>query len=98
MIEVTVDVPNVAVKDFHVLPSQGPSTIVWKWNGKPETLVLGKSKGKQTKVYDRGQKRIAKGQKWTGPPTTRIERRLKLGTGMPLNQLVGLPNPFPPSR
>lgn len=94
MIEVTVDVPNVTVEDFHVLPPQGPSAMTWKVNGKLETLVLGKSKGNQTKVYDRGKKRIAKGQGWTGPPTTRIERRLRLTKAMPLSQLPSMANPF----
>lgn len=94
MVEVTVDVPNVEVESFHLLPPQGPSAMTWKVNGKLETMVLGKSKGNQTKIYDRGKKRIAKKQGWAGPPTTRIERRLRPGQPMSFAQLSTMPNPF----
>ena len=92
MIEVTVDLPNISVDQFHLVPKQGPSSMAWKANGQLETLVLGKAKGSQTKVYDRGKKRVALGQTWTGPPTTRVERRLRLNS--PLAELGTLANPF----
>lgn len=92
MIEVTVDLPNISVGQFHLVPQQGPSSMVWKVNGQLETLVLGKAKGNQTKVYDRGKKRLALGQTWTASPTTRVERRLRLN--VPLGELGMLSNPF----
>lgn len=94
MIEVTVDLPNVPVDQFHLMPQQGPSAMAWKASGQLETLVLGKSGSNQTRVYDRGKKRIALGQKWTGPPTTRVERRLRFQQPIPLAKLGLLPNPF----
>lgn len=94
MIEIAVDLPNVSVDQFHLMPQQGPSARAWKANGQLETLVLGKSGGNQTKVYDRGKKRIALGQKWTGPPTTRVERRLRFQQPNVLSKLGSLSNPF----
>lgn len=94
MIEVTVDIPGVAIEDFHAVPVQGLSSANYKQNGKLETLNFGKSKGSQTKIYDRGKKRLAKKQKWHGPATTRIERRLKLGASLRLLDLPSLQNPF----
>lgn len=94
MIEITVDVPHVGVDQFHVVPQQGPSAMAWKANGQMETLVLGKAGSNQTRVYDRGKKRIAAGQKWTGPPTTRVERRLRPQPAFALSALPAMPNPF----
>lgn len=94
MIEVTLDIEGIGMEDFHILPAQATASATYKRNGKLETLYLGKSKSNQTKIYDRGQKRISKGQGWSGPPTTRIERRLKLAKPLQLADLGSLPNPF----
>lgn len=94
MIEVTIDLPNVPVDHFHMLPQQVTTAMTWKTNGKLETLVLGKANGNQTKVYDRGKKRKAKGQGWVGPTTTRVERRMRPQPPLALAKLGNLPNPF----
>lgn len=94
MIEVTVDVPNVSIDQFHVVPQQVTTAKTWKTNGKLETLVLGKSKSNQTRVYDRGKKRKSNKQHWAGPTTTRVERRMKPQPSFSLAELGTLSNPF----
>lgn len=94
MMEVTLDVEGVGMEEFHVLPAQATTSATYKRSGKLETLYLGKSKGNQTKIYDRGQKRLAKGQGWSAPPTTRFERRLRMAKPLQLADLGSLPNPF----
>lgn len=93
-LEVSVDLPGVQVEAFHALPHQGTTSKAWKTDGKLETMVLGKSGGNQTRVYSRDKKRIAKGQNWTGPPTTRVERILRFQPARPLTSLAQLANPF----
>lgn len=92
-IEVSVDIPNVKVGDLLVLPSQTTVARTWKKGGMIETLVIGQSaSGKQTRIYDRGAKRQAKGQfdpKYNG---TRIEVITRLARD--LTDLGKMPNPF----
>lgn len=61
-IEVSVDVPKIDVNHFHVLPQQVTTAMTWGTDGKFQTLVLGKPQGNQTRIYNRGAKRKAKGQ------------------------------------
>jgi hypothetical protein len=93
MIEITVDLPGIGVDQFDVIPKQAVYRQAWGKNGHLETIVLGKAKGNQTKIYNRGKKRTDKGQKWHGPITTRIERRLR-PQGLKLTALPTIPNPF----
>jgi hypothetical protein len=94
MIEVTVDLPGINMEQFSVLPKQGTVSRAWGSNGKLETTVLGKAAGNQTKIYDRGKKRKAKGQGWSGPITTRVERKLRPQPKLQLADLASLKNPF----
>ncbi len=93
-IEVSVDVPKVDINDFNVMPQQVTTARSWSTGGKLETLVLGKSKGNQTKLYNRAAKRKAKGQTSPHYEGTRIERRLRLVHNLPLIKLPSMPNPF----
>jgi hypothetical protein len=93
MIEITVDLPGIQVDQFDPIPKQSLYRQAWGKDGLLETVVLGKPQGNQTKIYDRGKKRTDKGQKWQGPVTTRVERRLRL-QGQKLADLPQIPNPF----
>jgi hypothetical protein len=93
MIEITVDLPHIEVDQFNVLPKQSMYRQAWGKDGHLETIVLGKPRGNQTKIYNRGKKRMDKGQKWLGPDTTRVERRLR-PQGLKLLELPDLSNPF----
>jgi hypothetical protein len=93
-IEVTVDAAKIDVDHFQVLPQQSTTAQAWGMNGKLQTLVLGKSAGNQTKIYNRGAKRNANGQKGPEYEGTRIERRLKITKSLPLVKLPSLANPF----
>lgn len=94
-IEVSVDIPNVKIADVLVLPTQTTSARTWTNDGTLETLVLGTAKGgRQTRIYDRGAKRQAKGQldpKYNG---TRVEVITRLARTLP--ELSKMPNPFKP--
>lgn len=93
MIEITVDLPGIGVDQFDVIPKQAVYRQAWGKDGHLETIVLGKAAGNQTKIYNRGKKRTDKGQKWQGPVTTRVERRLR-PQGLKLTALHTLSNPF----
>lgn len=93
MIEITVDLPSIGVDQFDVIPKQAVYRQAWGKDGHLETIVLGKAKGNQTKIYNRGKKRTDKGQKWLGPLTTRVERRLR-PQGLKLTELPMMTNPF----
>ena len=92
-IEVTVDIPDVGMDQVHAMLQSAPSFRTWSSKGKLETIMFGKPKGNQYRIYDRGRKRQALGQGWNGPTTVRVERILR-GQQRPLNQLRALPNPF----
>jgi hypothetical protein len=92
-IEITVDLPDVTVDQFGVVPKQAMYRQAWGKDGHLETIVLGKAAGNQTKIYNRGKKRTDKGQKWPGPVTTRVERMLR-PQGLPLTGLAAMKNPF----
>jgi hypothetical protein len=92
-IEVSVDLPKVKTSDLHFIPKQTTSAQTWSHGGLLQTLVLGKAKsGNQTRIYDRGAKRKAKGQFSPAYEGTRVERIFKLAK--PLKGLAALPNPF----
>jgi hypothetical protein len=92
-IEITVDLPGVGVDQFDALPKQAVYRQAWGKDGHLETIVFGKASGNQTKIYNRGKKRTDKGQKWLGPVTTRVERRLR-PQGLKLAELPKIANPF----
>ena len=93
MIEITVDLPDISVDQFDPLPKQAVYRQAWGKDGHLETIVLGKASGNQTKIYNRGKKRTDKGQKWKGPLTTRVERRLR-PQGLKVTTLPTISNPF----
>lgn len=93
MIEITIDLPGIGVEQFDALPKQAVYRQAWGKNGQLETIVFGKAAGNQTKIYNRGKKRTDKGQKWLGPVTTRVERRLR-PQGLQLTALSKIANPF----
>ncbi len=93
-IEVTLDFPSVPVSSVHVVPAQTRTVSTWGEEDGVQTLYLGKPKSNQIVIYDRGEKRKAKGQDAPEYEGTRVEHRLKLGTSMPLGGLPDLKNPF----
>ena len=93
-IDVSVDVPGVRMDEFLFLPPQAITSMHWKVNGHLKTIVHGKKQGDQTVIYDRKEKRLAKGQKWKGPSAIRVERRLVNLKDQKLSSLPLLPNPF----
>lgn len=94
MLEVSVDFPGVEMDQFHLLPQQIATSRAWNNKGHLETLVLGKRRSSQTRIYDRGKKRKAKGQLAMGATTARVERILRLQPAPLLSQLPNLKNPF----
>jgi len=92
-IEVSVDLPGVRMGNFHLMTKSALSMRAWSNKGQLGTVLLGKKRGNQYRVYDRGNKRIANGQPWPHPKTTRVERILR-GTKRPLIRLPTLENPF----
>lgn len=92
-IEVSVDLPNIPTSSLYPLLKQTTSAQTWSNDGLLQTLVLGKSKsGAQTRIYDRGAKRKAKGQLSPEYEGTRVERIVMLAR--PLSKLMALPNQF----
>jgi hypothetical protein len=90
--EVSVDIPNVEIADLNVLPPQTTYARTWGKAGRLETIVLGKTKGNQTRCYNRGAKRNAKGQFDVKYDGTRVERITKLNAS--LTSLHEYKNPF----
>ena len=70
-----------------------PTFRSWSSKSQLETVIFGRKKGKQYRIYDRGAKRKAKGQHWDGPKVLRVERILR-NQQLALNELRYLPNPF----
>ena len=93
MIEVTVDLPDVPIDSFHVLPQQTTTVKTYSNNGKLESLYLGKPKGNFYRINDRKLKRMTKGQSWPHGEMTRVERVLK-NQAIPVSDLGNLPNVF----
>ncbi|UWP97870.1 hypothetical protein [Aliiroseovarius crassostreae] len=93
MIEVSVDLPGIPMSGFHVLPQQTTTVKTWSNAGQLETVVFGKKKGNQTRIYDRAQKRMAKKQAWAKGKSTRVERVLRSQV-LPVTSLPDLSNAF----
>ncbi len=93
-IDVTVDIPDTRMDSFLFLPQQAATTTQWQYKGKLQSYYSGKSKGNQTKIYDRKAKRLSKGQQWPGKAAVRIERKLINQHNMKLSDLHTLANPF----
>ncbi len=91
-IEVSVDIPNVEIVNLSVLSPHTTYARTWGKGGRLETVVLGKTKGSQTRIYNRGAKRKAKGQFDVKYEGTRVERITK--TAIPISSLHMLKNPF----
>ncbi len=93
MIEVSVDLPGVSMSNLHILPQQTTTVKTWSNAGQLETVMFGKKKGNQTRIYDRAQKRMAKKQAWAKGKATRVERVLR-SQAQPVKSLPSLPNAF----
>lgn len=89
--DVSVDYPDMGMNDFLYMPKQAAKTNHWYGQGKLETIVVGRSTGNQTSIYDRGKKREDNNQ--TGYTGIRIERRLR-NLHKKLSQIKNLSNPF----
>lgn len=93
MLEVTVDLAGVAIRDVHALPEKAFSQKEIANNGRLQTLYLGKRNANQWRIYDRTAKRHAHQQfSYTGE-VTRIERILR-NTNIKLKDLATVPNTF----
>ena len=93
-IDIAVDLPGVTMDDFVVQPQQAMTVSTWKSKGALESVYIGKSKGNQTRIYSRSQKRLAKKQAWDGAPEVRVERKLINLKEMKLLDLPAMTNPF----
>lgn len=91
-LEVTVDIPKIEIETLLVLPQQRTTAQTWSMGGTLQTLVLGKANSNQTRIYNRGAKRKAKGQHSPEYEGTRVERILK--TNQPLSGLHQMANPL----
>ncbi len=92
-LDVATDVGGLAMDDFMIVPPQILTVTRRSNTGILQTVELGKPKGNQTCIYDRYQKRIAKGQGNKFGPGVRIERRLRTPNIL-LSELASLKNPF----
>jgi hypothetical protein len=93
-IDVAVDIPEMTMDDFLFMAAQGVTTKMWSQSGHLQTVQLGKPKGNSTVIYSKDQEQIAKGKPFFGPPTVRVERRLRHPAKKWLYQLPLLENPF----
>lgn len=93
-IDIAVDLPGVTMDDFVILPQQAMTVSTWKSKGPLESVYVGKSKGNQTRIYSRSQKRLAKKQSWDGAPEVRVERKLINLKDVTLLDLHVMTNPF----
>ena len=93
-IDVAVDFKDVTVGDCHLLSMQGLTTKQWRMNGQLQSYTHGKPGGNHTMIYNRLEKRKAKGKSTKGKEGTRIERRIKSPAVYKLTDLHSLPNPF----
>lgn len=93
-LDIAVDLPNTSMENLILLPATSLTASTWTSKGSLESVYFGKSKGSQTKVYSRSNKRKAKGQKWQKPPEVRVERKLINLKELKLTDLEGLKNPF----
>jgi hypothetical protein len=91
-IEVTVDIPKIEIETLLVLPQQRTTAQTWSMAGTLQTLVLGRASSNQTRIYNRGAKRKAKGQHSPEYEGTRVERILK--TNQKLADLPNMANPL----
>lgn len=92
-LDVALDFPELAMNDFMILPQQCLTVTRRSNHGQLQTVELGKPKGNQTCIYDRYQKRIAKGQGCHYSQCVRVERRLR-AKPFPLASLEKIKNPF----
>lgn len=92
-LDVTVDLPHMAMDEFWFLPPLSTGTVQYRVKGALQSIYFGSAKGNETCVYDRQAKRLKQLDDWQGPPTVRIERRLR-NVNRSLAQLGSLPNPF----
>lgn len=93
MIEISADFPGISVDSFRVLPKQTTTMKTWSNGGQLQTLMLGKKEGNQTRIYDRGQKRLSNNQAWTHGEITRVERVLR-GQKIQVASLPDMANQF----
>lgn len=93
-LDIAMDFPNLYMESFLLLPAQGISSRTWSFDGRLQTVTLGKKSGNQTLIYDRGEKRKSKGQPFLGKVGVRVERRItKLGNS-PVSKIASFKNPF----
>lgn len=92
-IDIALDVDGLDMGDFMIMPPQCLNIARRYSKGFLHTVELGLPSGNQTCIYDRYQKRLAKGQGKKFGPCVRFERRLK-GQVIALSDLPNLPNPF----
>ncbi len=93
-IEVSTDLANLKMAEIHVVPDITTTAKTWSKEGQIETIVLGKTNvGNSTRIYDRGKKRLDKGQVHPIYEGVRVERILR-PKGLTLPTLAQLKNPF----
>ena len=92
-VDVAINLPGVELGKILALPDHLASTSTFSTKGKITGFWSGLPAGHQWAIYDRGEKRKAKGQDWMMKGGLRIERRLRK-LGISLSQLLSLENPF----
>lgn len=91
-IDIALDLPGVGVEDFHILPHMSLTYKTFGRNGLCETIYIGKPKGNQFRIYDKGGEQKAKGVKMAAQ-ITRVEKVLRVLSMSP-SELHELANPF----
>jgi hypothetical protein len=91
-IDVAVDVSNLRMDEFLVLPPQGMTSQRFGCDGHLQTYNLGKPKGNQIRLYCKNAEQLAKGFSM-GKKVVRVEQTLRNLKLTPIN-LAKLSNPF----
>jgi hypothetical protein len=90
-IDITVDIPNICMGDFHLLEPKGLTYREYRRDGHIQTIYIGKRKGNHIKVYSPSEKLKLKGHAVT-QSVVRIEQTLR-NLNMKLAELEHLKNP-----
>ena len=91
-VDIAVDLTNVRMDDFILLPPLLVSMRAFSRSGTLSTLYLGKQSGNQTKIYNKKKEQIAKGSKFD-ETVVRLERTLR-NLKLAPSDLGKLSNPF----
>jgi len=93
-IDIAIDLPNLHMDAFLVLPELATSSIHYRRNGRLETLYIGKPRGTHLTIYDKHKEQLAKKHKPSDCAMVRVEKTLVGPSPEMLKDIADLPNPF----